>query len=238
MAVRLVAIVSVRVISKVFRESKSTGAARLVLIALADVAADSGEVTAYARSYSVLAAKANCGEGTVRKAIRQLEELGEVEVLVRGDGRTKSDYRIHLPTLGSDLEPQKRTQGAPDAHPITPSLLVDPSLSENSRASLVAAFEAWWLTYPARDGKTRGDKGKARAAWERLTEGDRERVVIATPNYAAATDAQYVMDGVRFVTSRRFDDWQTPGKRRAKLGAPVTGLLSEGPVRQGVWSDD
>lgn len=80
---------------------------------------------------------------------------------------------------------------------------------------LDAGFEAWWKTYPARDGKTRGDKGKARAAWKRLGEGDRERAVIATPHYAAGTDPQFVMDGVRFLTSRRFDDWQTPGRPRS-----------------------
>lgn len=88
---------AVVVMSAVFERSRSKGAARLVLLALADVAADTGEVTAYRRSRSALAAKANVDAKTVTAAIATLVELGELEVLAVGGGRRSSDYRITLP---------------------------------------------------------------------------------------------------------------------------------------------
>lgn len=119
---------SVRQMSLVFEHSHSRGAARLVLLALADVAADDGQVTAYRRSQSVLARKANVSGEGVRKAIHQLVELGELQVLVRGSGRRRSDYQLRVgptdegPTmLGADPSPGGG-QPPPELGSITSSL--------------------------------------------------------------------------------------------------------------------
>lgn len=142
---------SVRVSDAVWRESQAVGAARLVLLALADVAADHGEISAYARSHRALAAKAKIDERTVRKAIRQLEDLGELTVVSQGAGRVQSDYVINLPSLQRGREgpshqsgstgPSERAtdpvspaprapQPGPTGQAIIPSLSVDiPSLS-------------------------------------------------------------------------------------------------------------
>lgn len=138
---------SVEQMTRVFRWSKSKGTARLVLLALADVANNDGEVTAYARSHRRLASMANCDTGSVSRAIAKLAELGELQVLRTGDGRSSSDYRITVEEPAPDREgrqseaPQSappgpadraprvgksRPQGPQDAGPIIPSLPVPP----------------------------------------------------------------------------------------------------------------
>jgi hypothetical protein len=86
--------VSVQVINWVFRHSRSRGASRLVLLALADVASDQGEVKAYARGYSVLGLKANIAKKNVGRAMEDLVKLGELVRLNGGSGNVESDYLI------------------------------------------------------------------------------------------------------------------------------------------------
>jgi hypothetical protein len=133
--------VSVEQMTRVFRFSRSKGTARLVLLALADVANNDGEVTAYARSHRKLAGMANCDTGSVSRAIAKLADLGELQVLRTGDGRSSSDYRITVtgpegrqseapqsaPPGPADRAPRvgnPRPQGRQDAAPIIPSLSV------------------------------------------------------------------------------------------------------------------
>ena len=172
---------SVVQLSRVLKHSRSKGSARLVLIALADVANDEGEVTAYARSQKILAQKANVDPGSVRRAIDKLLELEEIEVLRLGDGRKPSDYRIILeePAIEGAQDEGPRSagpgragrapspgdlppQGAQDAGPITPSLPgVDPSPPDTSGESPADdGFERFWEIYPRRVAK-----GEARKAW-------------------------------------------------------------------------
>lgn len=163
-----------KVSTAVYDHSQSAGSARLVLLAMADEASDYGELTAYRRSYSHLARKANVTKNTVRVAIRQLQDLGEVEVLREGDGRASSDYRIVLPGLGDEGAQSKHpggadeaprvigspTQGAPDEHPIIP---FSPGTSPSSPSS-PTAFEAFWSSYPRKEGKGAARKAFATAA--------------------------------------------------------------------------
>jgi hypothetical protein len=92
----------------VFEHSTATGAARLVLLAIADSAHDSGLLTAYPRSQKLLAHKARMDDRTVRRAINTLTGIGELEVLKRGDGRDQADYQVHLAGL---------SEGGREAHP-------------------------------------------------------------------------------------------------------------------------
>ncbi len=114
----------------VFDRSCSRGIARLVLLALADEASDDGEVSAYRRSRTFLARKANASPSSVRRAIVELEQIGELEVTRRGSGREQSDYRIVLPNEGVHPAPAGAppvtTQGVqPDPPGVSP--LVPPS---------------------------------------------------------------------------------------------------------------
>jgi hypothetical protein len=212
---------SVRVMTLVFRESESTGAARLVLLALADVASEDGEVTAYKRSYSTLATKAKVNASTVRKAIRSLEELSELRVVTVGIGRTKADYQIELPGLRVGDTPtlsspdaqsgvgERPTQSAPEAQSITTSLSVVGNTSSDvaDPPQEFPSFDEFWDAYPKRRGQTRGPKDQARKSWERLDPLDRCAALRGAVNYAAGQDHQFVRDAVRFLRDRTFDDW-------------------------------
>lgn len=151
---------SVGPISAVFKHSASKGSARLVLLAMADEAHDSGLLAAYPRSYNHLSRKANVDVGTVARAVKTLVELGELEVIQRGDGRASTDYRLILPGLGDegrqDAHPgpsgstprvgEVHTQGTQDAHPIIPFSPVDNPVSpkdSSDTSPVTAVFEAW-----------------------------------------------------------------------------------------------
>lgn len=101
------------------------------------------------------------------------------------------------------------------------------SLEENTARD---DFETWWLGYPKRAGSTRGPKKPARAAWDRLSAADRAAAVRAVPHYAEATDQKFVCDAVRFLTQRRFDEWQEPGRPRGSSWAGPRGRGPEHPL--------
>lgn len=108
-----------RSLDAVFQHSKAKGSARLILLAMADEASDEGLLTAYRRSLSWLAHKANVDKATAKRAVATLVELGEVQVLVVGDGRTQSDYRLLLPGL-------KTAAGNEGGHPAPPAPMAAP----------------------------------------------------------------------------------------------------------------
>jgi hypothetical protein len=83
---------SVRVLTWVWDHSASQGTDRLVLLALADSADDSGSCWP---SMLTISRKAKVSERTARRAIRTLEDAGEVRS-VRGGGMTSNRYRIML----------------------------------------------------------------------------------------------------------------------------------------------
>jgi hypothetical protein len=198
--------VSTACTTAVFRHSASKGSARLVLLAMADEANDQGLLTAYKRSQSHLARKANVDQRTVGRAITELQELGELALLAAGNGRASSDYRLLLPGLEDHDEggqaatpaPAARRpspgstppQGGQAAHPIIPvspgATPVPPEPSRDTeQLGLVAEaatrtvdelFAEFWSTYPRKT-----DKGSAWQAWRRAL-----RKVGGTAEQAAA----------------------------------------------------
>lgn len=83
---------SVRATSWVWEHSRSKGAARLVLLALADHAgADGGDAWP---SIARLMERCQVGESTVREAIHQLEALEELEVDRQAGPRGVNRYRL------------------------------------------------------------------------------------------------------------------------------------------------
>lgn len=83
---------SVRVISSVFRYSKARLAARLVLVALADAAHDDGVTWV---DQELIATKTLLSQSEVRRSLRELEDLGEVETRKAQRGRRRINvYRV------------------------------------------------------------------------------------------------------------------------------------------------
>lgn len=87
---------SVRCLTWVWDRSQAKGTDRLVLLALADSAGDTGSCYV---SMAELARKASVGVSTARRSIRTLEELGELKTTrggLVGTTRRASSYRILL----------------------------------------------------------------------------------------------------------------------------------------------
>lgn len=103
----------------VFAGSTSRGVSRLLLLALADEASEEGQLTAYRRSRSHLAAKCNCSKDTVRRAVTDLVQLGELTVLETGSGLKSSNYQINLDVLGGSkvATPPEESGGSTHATP-------------------------------------------------------------------------------------------------------------------------
>jgi hypothetical protein len=90
---------SIEISNAVWRESKSTGRARLVLLAIAD---HQGEIGAWP-SIETIAKMVNSSERSVQRDIQELVALGELEVHVQkapSRGQYKSNlYWVILPSL-------------------------------------------------------------------------------------------------------------------------------------------
>lgn len=233
----------------VFRHSASKGSARLVLLAMADEADGRGMLTAYRRSQSWLARKANVDGGTVRRAIASLIELGEVELLTRGDGRESSDYRLHLPGLEDsegvqDAPPapaddtprggETRAQGAQDAPPIIPLFPVDPPVSPSSAVSTRTSdqwFDEFWKVYPRRAGK-----GQARPAWKRaVTKAQPEQIIAAAAAYRddPNREASYTKHPSTWLNGECWNDPPLPPRAGTKRTARESRIAArpDGPRR-------
>lgn len=106
--------------------SAATGSAFTLLLAIADAADREGVLAKYPRSHTWLAKRARVHPDSVRRLVRELEEVGELVVLRRGNGRAKTDYQIVLPGLASGpCQDDEQGRDAPrrerDVPPITPT---------------------------------------------------------------------------------------------------------------------
>src|SRR5271154_3447776 len=86
---------SIMAVSWVLEQSKATGAARLVLLSIANHASEDGD--SCWPSIRTIAREANLSERAVQYALPSLERLGELR-LERGTGRGHT-HRFFLPTL-------------------------------------------------------------------------------------------------------------------------------------------
>lgn len=211
---------SVRVMTWVWHHAQAKSVDKLVLLAIADVAGDDGDVTAYKRSVDTLARKCGVHRRTVQHAIGRLVEAGELGVTHRGQGREQSDYLVIMTGGGvAPLVADNHHRGGV-APPPNGTTLPSPSSSVTppspplvaQAASLCADFEALWKEYPKKDGKT-----LARERYDRL----RKKEHAATP--------ERIAEGVRAYVERR--EAEGAGPQFMKALAVVLG-----PQR--VWADE
>lgn len=88
---------SLEATTRAWKYSKAVGTARFVLVALADYADDKTSIAWPSRAS--LARKVAVSGQTIRRAMRELEDLGEIVCIHRGTGHQTSRYRI---TVGPD----------------------------------------------------------------------------------------------------------------------------------------
>jgi DNA-binding transcriptional MocR family regulator len=132
---------SVRVQSAVWENSRATGNAFVVLLKIADNCDDDGR-NAWP-SVATLARYCRCSESTVQRALRELEALGELEIAQQmGGPRAGSRYapnryrvlvegcQIDTPQLSPGVS-KEGTRGVKTGHsgvsPVTPNSPLDPS---------------------------------------------------------------------------------------------------------------
>jgi hypothetical protein len=97
----------------VWKNSRSTGTARLVLLAIAHEADAGGNTT---MSVLELARKSTLSERTAQTAARELERLGEIEVWARAGDHRRNGYRM-IAFMGAGAAPIKGAGYAPKHSP-------------------------------------------------------------------------------------------------------------------------
>jgi hypothetical protein len=155
---------SIEVMNSVWRESKSDGRARLVLLAIAD---HQGEIGAWP-SIKRLASMVNASERSVQRDIQYLQKIGELIVEVQNaptSGQYKSNrYWVNLPGVtesasGVTNEPSGVTNRASGVTAGGVQTLIEPLLEPISKCDDL--FKEFWDNYPRKI-----DKAKAYRAFK------------------------------------------------------------------------
>ena len=190
---------SVRILARVWAQSRRRDGELLVMLALADFANDAGECWP---SIPVLAAKARLTDRQVRRVLNSLEETGEIRRIRSTGGRNKrSRYFINL-SENPDINSLKKLQGKnnPVIHdqktltPVSGALNRHRTINKErvkdkpspsftgftkgngtSGSTLEESFNPFWDSYPIKAGK-----GAALRAWKRLKpNGDLQTKILA-----------------------------------------------------------
>jgi hypothetical protein len=158
---------SVHVSSYVWKNSKSVGTDRVVLLAIADMANDEGECFPGIKR---LAARANVTERSVQNSLKRLMELGELDIDYKSSKHGTNVFRVVKQTSPGGEADFTRGGEADFTRVVkraSPNTSVEPSeVNNNTLAALNDMFETFWKKYPRTGGTS---KEKARAAWMRIS---------------------------------------------------------------------
>lgn len=183
-----------------------------------------------------IAASIGISEPQARRLIDKARERSMIETrqpfLARHDRRLFVRLNRLSPDRGDGIGPSAVTESAPRAdlgYPVEAPGHVEGTESaplpiEGFREVLKEentardSFEAFWSTYPRRNGHERGSKKTARAIWDRLKPVDREAAMVGAVNYAAGQDPMFVKDAHRWLRDGLWVDWAEPRARRSKPG--------------------
>ena len=161
---------SIQVMNAVWQHSKSSGRARLVLLAIAD---HQGEIGAWP-SISTIAKMVNASERSVQRDIQELQKLGELRVEVQ-NAPTRNQYKSNLywVTLSGVTAGVTESQsGVTDlASGVTADgvqTLIEPLQKLNKSAGEKELFEEFWNTYPRKLDKAKAFRA-FRSALKRAT---------------------------------------------------------------------
>lgn len=200
---------SIEIMNAVWKQSRSDGRARLVLLAIAD---HQGEIGAWP-SISTLAKMVNASERSVQRDIQYLQSIGELKVEVQNaptNRQYKSNlYWVTLPgvtnaTPGVTAGVTESQSGVTDsASGVTAGgvlTLIEPLLETNNRNML---FDEFWKEYPLKK-----DKGKAVKAFKSaLTRAGFDEILAGTIAYR--NDPQRKPEFTKFpATWLNADSWE------------------------------
>lgn len=166
---------SIQIMNAVWRESKSKGRARLVLLSIAD---HQGELGAWP-SIETLAKMVNSSPRSVQRDIQDLIELGELKVEFRSAptyGPYKANrYFVNLPGVTDEVSEVTKTASevtdlgsevTESASEVTAGgvLTLNRNLKETLTKQVDESFDTFWLLYPRKIAKADAIK-----AWKQAT---------------------------------------------------------------------
>jgi hypothetical protein len=193
---------SIEIMNAVWKQSRSDGRARLVLLAIAD---HQGEIGAWP-SIATLAKMVNSSERSVQRDIQYLQSIGELKVEVQ-NAPTRQQYKsnlywVTLPgvTAGVTESQSGVTESASGVTTGGVQTLIEPLLETNNRNML---FDEFWKEYPLKK-----DKGKAIKAFKSaLTRASFDEVIAGTIAYR--NDPQRKPEFTKFpATWLNADSWE------------------------------
>lgn len=222
---------SVKVSSWVWHGDETAGLAgneMILLLALADVAADDGRCVYLTEdddmTYSGLAKKARVDRRTVIRLIAKLRSRGLVEQR-KGTKGQPNEFAISVPwRKGDNLSP------LPDsvttrANEVTPEALFGDITDEGSSlirkdvidvASVRPGFAEFYLIYPRKAGKE-----AARRAWEKAVRGtEPEAIIEGVKRFASdpnMPDKQFIPHPATWLNAGRWDDEPLPARQGGEL---------------------
>ena len=223
---------SIQVMNAVWQHSKSSGRARLVLLAIAD---HQGEIGAWP-SISTIAKMVNASERSVQRDIQELQKLGELRVEVQ-NAPTRNQYKSNLywvTLAGVTAGVTESQSGVTDlASGVTAGgvqTLIEPLQKLNKSAGEKELFEEFWNTYPRKLDKAKAFRA-FRSAIKRATFEDILAGAIAYRN-----DPKRNPDFTKYPASwLNADSWENAAtepdrakdERRAKEKAQSDAYLRE-----------
>ena len=202
---------SIEIMNAVWRESKSSGRQKLVLLAIAD---HQGEIGAWP-SIDTLATMVNASPRSVQRDIQELVALGELEVHVQAApsrGQYKSNlYWVKLSGVTNNASgvtdlTSGVTESASGVTPVGVLNLKEPLQKPNRNTHTHKEdFELFWKQYPRKEAKPKAAKEFARLANELGADYLMQQLLIWL-SHPAKTDRQYWPYAERWLRDRRFDD--------------------------------
>ena len=190
---------SVEIMFRVFAHSQSKGTARLVLLAIADHCNHSGVCWPSIRR---IAQYCNSDRRSVQRSISQLVNLGELERLEMGHGRSATRYKVKLRGGKYDRGGESVTSEAVNMTPLRRSkchpnhnrTIIEPSLKN------IGHFDEFWTQYPKKVAK-----GGARKAYEKaLKLTTHEDIMAGLARYNP--NPQYICNPTTWLNQERWND--------------------------------
>lgn len=160
---------------------------------------------------AVLADEMRCSVDSVRRAMRELEEIGavnRVEEIRPDQSQAANTYSLSsIPPPGTGATPATfhPREGAPGTH-ATPK---KKNQSSEPIEQIRASFDAFWKDYPRRGGRRAGVKSVAIKVWAKMKPEQRAKAMKALPNYAAECNG-YPKDAERYLRHEVYENFLEP----------------------------
>ena len=237
---------SIEALSMVLNHSKARGAAKIVLLGIANHLGPDAHEGAWP-SQERLAAYANVSDRGVRKAVTNLIELGELRVAV-ADGHSRDQYKPNRYWITLECPPDcdgsmwhrrvelSDTQGGTfeQSGRNFSTVRVEPQFLLNSKETVenryTNRFEDFWSAYPRREAK-----GQAFKAWRKAIKVHNQQMIIeAAKRYGESYTGEYqfIPLASSWLNAERWLDEPPPAARKA---GPVTvmDLYADEPCEHG-----